>query len=180
MKLFYTLPGKVWWIHNFLDYNMYKGIYTAIIREREKINLRTTKDFWEDSLLKNIRPPKRVQVSDYKPFESLKTLVTHNPYLQLKPTDYQNEMTTTIHYMEKGSGIQWHDDTKWTYGATYYLNKNWSSDWGGEFMFADKTSHGFLPVVANSLAVVKSPFVHKVNTVLSPIMPRMSIQIFMR
>jgi len=180
MKLAYQIPNKLYWIHDFLDYNMYKGIYTAIIKERDKINLSTTKGFWEDNLHKNIRAPKRVQVSDYKPFENLKTLVTHNQYLQLKPADYQNEMTTTIHYMERGAGIQWHSDTKWTYGITYYLNKNWSSDWGGEFMFADKVSHGFFPVVANSLAVVKSPFAHKVNPVLSPIMPRMSIQIFMR
>ena len=180
MKLFYTLPGNVWWIHNFLDYNMYRGIYRAIIKEREKINLRSTKDSWGDSLLENIRPPKRVQVSQYKPFENLKTLVAHNPYLQLKPTDYQNAMSTTIHYMERGSGIQWHNDVKWTYGITYYLNKNWNPKWGGEFMFADKKTNGFFPVVGNSLVVVKAPFVHKVNTVLSPIMPRMSIQIFMR
>ena len=26
MKLAYSIPGSIWWIQNFLDYNMYKGI----------------------------------------------------------------------------------------------------------------------------------------------------------
>ena len=39
MKLSYSIPGKVWWITNFLDYRMYKGIHDAIIKERKKINL---------------------------------------------------------------------------------------------------------------------------------------------
>ena len=43
MKLSYSIPGKVWWITNFLDYAMYKGIHNAIIKERKKINLHTIK-----------------------------------------------------------------------------------------------------------------------------------------
>ena len=51
---------------------------------------------------------------------------------------------------------------------------------GGEFMFTDEKGHGWLPVVGNSLVILKSPVVHKVNPVLSPIMPRISVQIFMK
>jgi Rps23 Pro-64 3,4-dihydroxylase Tpa1-like proline 4-hydroxylase len=47
-------------------------------------------------------------------------------------------------------------------------------------MFKYKFSHGYLPCRGNSLVIVKTPLEHKVNPVLSPIMPRMSIQIFMR
>ena len=48
MKLSYSIAGKVWWITNFLDYPTYKGIHDAIIKEREKINLHSTKDRdWE-------------------------------------------------------------------------------------------------------------------------------------
>ena len=43
MKLSYSIAGKVWWITNFLDYPTYKGIHDAIIKEREKINLHSTK-----------------------------------------------------------------------------------------------------------------------------------------
>ena len=62
MKLSFSIPGKVCWITNFLDYKMYKGIYSAIIRERKKINLHTTKGRWGDSLINNqvffnIKPP---------------------------------------------------------------------------------------------------------------------------
>jgi Rps23 Pro-64 3,4-dihydroxylase Tpa1-like proline 4-hydroxylase len=82
--------------------------------------------------------------------------------------------------MKKGAGINWHDDHTWKYGATYYINRRWNENWSGEFMFKDKNSHGYLPCRGNSLVIVKAPIQHKVNPVLSPIMPRMSIQIFMR
>ena len=36
MKLSYSIPGKIWWITNFLDHPMYKGIHDAIIKERKK------------------------------------------------------------------------------------------------------------------------------------------------
>jgi hypothetical protein len=55
MKLSYSIPGKIWWITNFLDYSMYKGIHDAIINEREKINLHTTKGIWGDNLIDNIK-----------------------------------------------------------------------------------------------------------------------------
>ena len=38
----------------------------------------------------------------------------------------------------------------------------------------------FLPYVGNSLVIVKAPIQHKVNPVLSPIIPRISVQIFMK
>ena len=82
--------------------------------------------------------------------------------------------------MKNKSGINWHSDVSWKYGATYYLNHRWNIHWGGEFMFADKAAHGFLPITGNSLVIVKSPFDHKVNPVLSPIMPRISVQMFMK
>ena len=83
MKLSYSIPGKVWWITNFLDYAMYKGIHDAIIKERKKINLHTSKGLWGEYLISNIKPPMRVEVTDYPPFEKLKTLVRHNAYFQL-------------------------------------------------------------------------------------------------
>jgi len=177
MKLSYSIPGKIWWITNFLDYPMYKGIHDAIINEREKINLHTTKGIWGDNLIDNIEPPLRSEVSGYKPFENLKTLVRHNAYFQLQNIE---KMSTIIHYMKKGAGINWHDDIKWKYGATYYINHRWPRQWGGEFMFTDNSGHGWIPLVGNSLVIVKAPISHKVNPVLSPIMPRISVQMFMK
>jgi Rps23 Pro-64 3,4-dihydroxylase Tpa1-like proline 4-hydroxylase len=82
--------------------------------------------------------------------------------------------------MKKGSGINWHDDTNVKYGATLYLNNRWSSKWGGEFMFKDENSHGWIPPTPNSLILIKSPVIHKVNTIIGTKIPRISIQMFMR
>jgi hypothetical protein len=177
MKLVYSIPGKLWWIHNFLDIKMYTGIHNAIIKERKQLNLHSSSKVWPKFLYNNVVPPKRTGVSNYVPFERLKTLVRHNPYFQLEECE---NFSTTIHYMEKNSGINWHDDGKWTYGATYYINYKWHEQWGGEFMFTADDGHGFLPIVGNSLVLVKSPIPHKVNPVLSPIVPRISVQMFMR
>lgn len=177
MNLTYSIQGRIWWITNFLDYKMYKGIHDAIIKERKKINLQSAKGLWDEGLIKNIVPPLRNQVSEYPPFEKLKTLVTFNPFFQLADV---KDMSTNIHYMKKGSGINWHSDGSYKYGATYYINCKWNKHWGGEFMFVDKGAHGFIPVIGNSLIIVKTPIEHKVTPVLSPIMPRISVQMFMK
>ena len=177
MRLIYSIPNKLWWIHNFLDKPTYKGIHNAIIKERKNINLHGAETVWPEFLHKNLLPAKRVEVSNYPPFEKLKLLVKRNSFFKFP--DLFN-MSTTIHYMEKNAGINWHDDSGWVYGATYYLNHKWHRQWGGEFMFTDNNGHGFLPVVGNSLVILKSPMAHKVNPVLSPVMPRISVQIFMK
>jgi Rps23 Pro-64 3,4-dihydroxylase Tpa1-like proline 4-hydroxylase len=82
--------------------------------------------------------------------------------------------------MSKNSGINWHEDGHVGYGVTYYINKRWNPNWGGEFMFKYNGNHGYLPVVGNSLVVIKTPMLHKVNPVLSPIIPRLSIQSFIK
>ena len=177
MKLSYSIPGKVWWITNFLDYRLYKGIHDAIIKERKKINLHSSEKIWDEALINNLIPPMRSEVRGYQPFEHLKTLVKHNAFFQLQDV---KKMSTIIHYMKKKSGINWHSDGDWKYGATYYINHKWHTQWGGEFMFTDNNGHGWIPPVGNSLVIIKSPLNHKVNPVLSPIMPRISVQMFMK
>ena len=175
MKLAYQIPDKLWWIHEFLPFHFYRDLHNSIIKQRKKIKLHSAKGVWPDSLITNIEAPHRSEVKNYKPFEELKILVKHNPFFTLEC----NKLATTIHSMQKGAGINWHDDGKWKYGATYYVNRRWDKQWGGEFMFKDKNSHGYIPLIGNSLVIVKAPLEHKVNQVLSPIMPRMSIQIFL-
>ncbi len=108
----------------------------------------------------------------------LKTLIRHNVYFQLK--DSTTPADCAIHYLKKGSGIGWHDDGTWKYGATYYINHKWNKQWGGEFMFTDNNGHGWIPPIGNSLVVVKAPIPHKVNPVLSPVIPRITVQMFMK
>ena len=177
MKLAFSIPGRIWWIQNFLDKDVYKGIHNAIIKERKSLNLKDVKSAWSSFLYNNMKLPKRVEVSNYPPFEILKDKLKSNPYCLLPDLKH---ITTTIHYMEQGTGINWHSDDTWTYGATYYLNNKWQRQWGGEFMFTDTSGNSFIPVLGNSLVIVKAPIPHKVNPVLSPLMPRISVQIFMK
>ncbi len=177
MKLVYSIPNKLYYIQNFLDYSTYKEIHDAIFKERKNINLHTSKGIWPEFLIKNIVPPKRVCVQNYPPLEKLKILTHHNKFYQLK--NFKN-IITNINYMEKGSGINWHSDAGWKYGATYYINNRWNIQFGGELMFKSEKGHGYLPVVGNSLVLIKSPLDHKVNTVLSSLIPRISIQMFMK
>jgi len=175
MKLIYSIPDKLYYIQNFLDQETYKGIHNSIFKERNKINLHSSKGIWDNGLINNLVPPDRVTVSNYPPFEKLKTLTHHNQFYQLKNF---KDIITNIHYMEKGAGINWHDDSGWTYGATYYINNRWNNQFGGELMFRTENNHGYIPVVGNSLVIIKSPLQHKVNPVLSPTIPRVSIQMF--
>tara|TARA_R100000908_G_scaffold16025_2_gene6030 strand:- start:1849 stop:2382 length:534 start_codon:yes stop_codon:yes gene_type:complete len=177
MKLVYSISDKLYYIQNFLNYSTYKGIHNSIFKERKNINLHTSKGVWSEKLINNIIPPKRVGVSNYPPFEKLKTLTRHNQFYELKDI---KDITANIHYMEKGAGINWHDDSSWLYGATYYINNRWNTQFGGEFMFTSENGHGYIPVVGNSLIIIKSPLQHKVNPVLSPIVPRVSVQMFIK
>jgi len=178
MRLSYSIPNKLWWIHDFLDQENYKGIHNAIFKERGKINLHSVEKEWNKTLYDNIKTmPERVGVSDYPPFETLKNLIRKNDIFTL-PAGM--DMNTNIHYLKKDSDINWHNDGGATYGATWYLNRRWHPQWGGEFMFKDSAGHGFIPPTGNSLILVKSPFEHKVNTVLSPLIPRITVQLFMK
>jgi len=94
------------------------------------------------------------------------------------PYQVNSRLVIVYYEYEKLSGINWHDDHGYVYGLTYYLNRRWSHQWGGEFMFRDKIQCGYLPVVGNSLIIIKAPGMHKVNPVLSPIVPRITIQSF--
>tara|TARA_R100000988_G_C3982888_1_gene157987 strand:- start:208 stop:741 length:534 start_codon:yes stop_codon:yes gene_type:complete len=177
MKLAYCIPGKLWWVTDFLDEDIYKGIHDAIIKQRKQLNLQSVINHWPHQLTQNLKAPDRVDVSQYEPFEDLKKQVRTNQWFNLPVLE---KMFTTIHHMKKDSGINWHNDGSWKYGATYYINRRWNIHWGGEFMFATGDAHGFLPITGNSLVMVKAPLDHKVNPVLSPIMPRISVQMFMK
>jgi len=176
MKLAYCIPGKVYWIHDFLGRDMYQGLHHAIFKSRHKLNLHEARTHWDPHLTAHVKSPLKVEVKEYAPFETLKVLLKHNPYCPVKSK--VDKIHTIIHCLEKNSAIQWHDDGNYTYGATYYLNNRWHNTWGGEFMFKIDKSHGFIEPRGNSLVIVKTPVQHKVNAVTSPILPRVSIQMF--
>jgi len=134
MRLAYHVPDKLWWIHDFLPFHFYKDLHSGIIKQRKKVKFHSVKGVWKEDLITNLEAPYRLGVENYKPFDELKILIRHNPFFRLEC----EKMTTTIHSMRKGAGINWHNDDNYKYGATYYVNRRWGEQWGGEFLSRNK------------------------------------------
>ena len=178
MKLIYNLEDKLFYIQNFLPHHEYKRIHNEIFKQYKKLEyLEEASKSWQKSLLDNLETPKRVTIHENY-FKFYKTLLLHQPFIKIK--DFDSKFNFLIHIMKKSSGINWHEDGHVEYGITYYLNKRWNKNWGGEFMFTYNGQNGYIPVVGNSLIIVKTPLLHKVNPVLINHIPRITIQNFLK
>lgn len=175
MKLIYSIPDKLYYIQNFLDYTTYKKLHYDVFRSN-LVKLNSTKKTWEKELkygYKNYVEDTQLDIN-YAPLQKIKILLENNPFHKVIIKDYKPK----IHSMSDGTGINWHDDGGWKYGITYYINRRWNSKFGGEFLFTGEKSNGFIPLVGNSLVIIKAPFDHKVAPVMKPIVPRKTIQLF--
>jgi Rps23 Pro-64 3,4-dihydroxylase Tpa1-like proline 4-hydroxylase len=175
MKLIYLIPDKLYYIQNFLDYPTYKKLHYDVFKSN-LIKLKSTKKLWSEGLkygYKNFVEKTHLDTK-YKPLQKIKILLENNPFHKIKITNYE----PLIHSMKDGSGINWHNDHKHIYGITYYINRRWNTKFGGEFLFQDKSSNGFIPLVGNSVVIIKSPIEHKVTPIMKPTVPRKTIQIF--
>ena len=176
MKLVYQIPNKLYYIQNFLDYPTYKKFHYDVFKS-SLIDLKSVKDHWIPGLLKNYKNSvySSYLTPEYKPLQKIKILLESNPFIKIK---LDKSMPFVLHSMSDGSGINWHNDMGYQYGITYYINRRWNNMCGGEFMFSDEENHGWLPVVGNSVVIVKAPLWHKVNPVMNPLVPRKTLQIF--
>jgi len=175
MNLVYQIPNKLYYINNFLDYNTYKKLHYDVFRNK-LLELKTTKDVWQEPLKhghKNYVEKLHLDNKN-KCLQKIKILLETNPFHKVKIKNFN----PLIHSMKDGSGINWHHDGVHAYGITYYLNRRWNDKFGGEFLFKDEFSNGFIPLIGNSLVILKSPFLHKVSPVQKPTVPRKTIQIF--
>jgi len=176
MKLIYQIPDKIYYIQQFLSYSAYKKLHYDVFRSK-LINFMSTETYWKDPiLLKNYNnsPDGTDLDPNYPIFKTFETLLNLNPFLKIK----QKSIRFSLHSMKDGAGINWHNDGIWEYGITYYVNRRWNLQFGGEFLFKDEQSNGFIPLVGNSLVIVKAPLWHKVTPVMNPVVPRKTIQIF--
>jgi Rps23 Pro-64 3,4-dihydroxylase Tpa1-like proline 4-hydroxylase len=177
MKLIYSIPDKLYYIQNFLDYPTYKKLHYDVFKSN-LIELKSTKKTWQKSL--NFGYKKYVKNTHldlkYKPLQKIKILLENNLFCKVKIKNFK----PLIHSMEDGTGINWHDDYKYEYGITYYINRRWNLKFGGEFLFKNKNANGFIPLVGNSMVIVKAPLDHKVTPVMKPVVPRKTIQIFVK
>ena len=175
MKLIYSIPDKLYYIQNFLDYATYKKLHYDVFRSK-LIKLKSTEKTWTQILkhgYKNFVNHALLDIN-YKPLQKIKILLENNPFHKTKIKKFQ----PLIHSMNNGSGINWHDDSTHLYGITYYINRKWNIKFGGEFLFTNENANGFIPLVGNSLVIVKAPLSHKVAPVMNPTVPRKTIQIF--
>lgn len=178
MHLSFNYKDKIFWITNFLPQHIYKKFHNEILSEYKNNHQKfdRAKDLWQENLHKNLNTVYKFEIfNNY--CDMLRTFLQHNPYKKIKPTK-QNAFI--IHAMPRGSGINWHTDDVYDFAATYYLNKAWHNQWGGEFMFKDDETglKGFIPPVGNSVILVKGGTLHKVNPVLYKNVPRFSLQHF--
>ncbi len=100
-------------------------------------------------------------------------------------TEYEDEIDIKISkgfksfysriYNWKESNIFWHNDGDKLAGITYYINREWKSNWGGEIMFKDGTFYEPKP---NRICCIFKGFYHKTNPVIKGAADRMTIQNF--
>jgi len=174
-KLVYSIPGKLYYIQDFLDYPTYKKLHYDAFRSKD-IHLNSVSKIWEAGLLTGFKNfPERSELNpEYSPLKKLNILLNTNPFCKVN----QQINLFLLHSMKDNSGINWHNDSSHKYGITYYINRRWNPKFGGEFLFKDKNANGFIPLVGNSLVIVKTPLLHKVTPVMNPLVPRKTIQIF--
>jgi Rps23 Pro-64 3,4-dihydroxylase Tpa1-like proline 4-hydroxylase len=178
MKLIYNLEDKLFYIQNFLPNHEYKRLHNEIFKQYKKLEyLEEASKSWQKNLLDNLKSPKRVNIHENY-FKFYKILLLHQPFVKIK--NFNESFNFLIHLMGKNSGINWHTDDHVEYGITYYLNKRWNKNWGGEFMFTHNGNNGYIHVTGNSLVIVKTPLQHKVNPVLTNYIPRITIQNFIK
>tara|TARA_R110002124_G_scaffold276763_1_gene447691 strand:- start:204 stop:746 length:543 start_codon:yes stop_codon:yes gene_type:complete len=175
MNLVYSIPDKLYYFENFLDYPTYKKLHYDVFKSN-LISLKSVKKDWDKKLTYgHYNFTQKTDLDKNNPLLiKLKILIKTNRFHKIN----YNNFNFVLHSMEDGAGINWHDDNSHEYGITYYINRRWNSKFGGELLFTHETANGFVPLTGNSLLVIKAPLLHKVVTVTKPIVPRKTIQIF--
>lgn len=181
MNLAFHFEDKLFWIHNFLPQDYYKHLHKVIVKGRrlisEKTNLNSMWDKYDghlDSSSLHRYDPNLLTVYE--------TLLRSQRFVDLRTL----KIVSHIRKYNLYENLSWHSDEypeeeskKRLYAATFYLNRRWGQNWGGELMFRSPTGSGFVPIQGNSLIIVKAGLEHRVNPCLKKNYSRFSIQTFM-
>jgi len=182
MDLKFNFKDKLFWIHNVLPPKLYKEMYVEFIKNRNKLNFkkshvewRTYKEEVDDmsSSYGQTNFEENKFLDDF--FKEYHIILKHNPFVNFLNYRFQGSHLRLTKYNQH---LAWHNDDAphRTYAVTYYFNKTWGESWGGELMFKSNEGSGFIPVLGNSICIVKTGLRHKVNAVLKKTHPRFSIQ----
>jgi len=168
MKLTYSYKDEIFWIQNFLSYDQYKLIHSVVIKDRNLIKNKTILNWKQNNNSNSMYVFNRDIIKQYE------ILVKHQKFVKFINYNLDSHIRKYT-YMES---LNWHEDGKPNrkYAVTYYINKNWSEQYGGELMFKDNHIKGFIQPLGNSLVIIKTGFKHKVNPVIVKNIPRFSIQ----
>jgi hypothetical protein len=83
-----------------------------------------------------------------------------------------------IHLFSRNSFIPWHDDRKYAYTVTIYLNQDWDLNFGGLFVYQDGEDLKCIPPKYNSAAYFAPPIPHTTTATAINAPLRESLQIF--
>ena len=177
MNLAFNFQDKLFWIHNFLPEYLYKEMYLDFFNNRKNLNFQKSGVSWRtykeelDNMSTSFNQKNNIPL-DY--FNKYHTFVRHQRFVNLLNCKFESHLRR----FKYNQHLAWHDDKgdKRIYAATYYFNHRWGESWGGEFMFKDKSGSGFIPILGNSIVLVKVGLTHKVNANLKKTHDRMSIQ----
>ena len=181
MNLAFKFKDELFWIQNFLPKNLYKEMYSDFIKNRNKLNFQKTDVNW---------PTYKEEVNDmsisYGQGEFNEEIINYlfKYHAFLKHQQYVNlidkNFDSHLRQYNYGQHLGWHSDQvkfeKRDYAATFYFNKTWQESWGGELLFKSDLGSGFIPIVGNSVLIVKTGLRHKVCANLKKTHPRFSIQ----
>ena len=117
---------------------------------------------------------------DYKTYKKIHSEVFKDKLIDLKTTENEWEDNLSYGYKNFTKRTQFNDDGGYDYGVTYYLNRRWGLKFGGELLYIDNKSYGFIPIIPNSLLILKTPILHKVSLINKPLIARKTIQIFIK
>ena len=172
-----NIDDKALIIENFLPEELFKKI-TNFKYNKTKSSHKT----WNENLYKDDR--KSVTMKEVKFSNTIASIErgkikTDDPIfeefikilIKCPSIPYQvNSSIEVLYYeYERLSGINWHDDGKYTLNYSFYIHNEWNPDWGGETLI--DTQRG-LPLVSypnpNFLLAIKSKVRHKVCPVTGP------------
>jgi len=179
MNLVFNFEDKLFWIHNFLPLETYKRMYVEFIKNRNKLHFKKSSVSWRtfkeevDNMSESYN--QQNQEDDLQDY-----LGTYHNTLKNQPfVNFTNlEFKSHLRIFKYNQHLAWHSDEKDNreYAASFYFNKTWNDNWGAELMFKSKEASGFIPVLGNSIVIVKKGLIHKVNSNLKKTHPRLSIQ----
>ena len=181
MNLAFNFEDELFWVHNVLPLNLYKEMYIEVIRNRKKLNFkkslvnwRTYKEEVNDMSMSYGQEKYEENILLRNFFREYHIILKHNPFVNFLNYEFDSHLRLTKYNQH----LAWHNDSceGRTYAVTYYFNRTWGESWGGELMFKNSKGSGFIPVLGNSMCIVKTGLKHKVSSVLKKTHNRFSIQ----